>query len=55
GHGGAGSYVAGLHHALLVGVAVALAGAFVTAVLIGRAARKPSASFHVAEAAADTV
>jgi EmrB/QacA subfamily drug resistance transporter len=55
GHGDAGSYVAGLHHALLVGVGVALAGAVVTAVLIGRPARKPSsASFHVAEPATET-
>ena len=38
GHGGAGAYVAGLHHALLIGAGVALAGALITAVLIGRPA-----------------
>jgi EmrB/QacA subfamily drug resistance transporter len=55
GHGGAQSYVAGLHHALLAGAGVALAGAVVTAVLIGRPARKTSsASFHVAEPAPKT-
>ncbi len=55
GHGGAGSYVAGLHHALLVGAGVALTGAVFTAVLIGRPARKPfSASIPVAEPAAET-
>lgn len=55
GHGGAGSYVAGLHHALLVGAGVALTGAVFTAVLIRRPARKPfSGSIHVAEPAAET-
>ncbi len=38
GHGGAGAYVSGLHHALLIGAGVSLAGALVTAVLIGRPA-----------------
>ncbi len=42
GHGSAGSYVAGLRHALLLGAAVATAGAATTAALVGaRGAHTP--------------
>ena len=43
GHGSATAYVAGLHHALIVGAVIAAAGAVATLALIGpRRARKPA-------------
>jgi EmrB/QacA subfamily drug resistance transporter len=40
GHGGHEAYVTGLHHALLIGAGVSLAGAVATAALIGRPDRR---------------
>ena len=43
GHGSATAYVAGLHHALIVGAVIAAAGAVATLALIGpRRAREPA-------------
>jgi EmrB/QacA subfamily drug resistance transporter len=54
GHGSADAYVSGLHHALLIGAGVAMAGAAVTAALVGRRRPSPrSESFISAEAAAE--
>ena len=57
GHGGAGAYVSGLHHALLIGAGVSLAGALLTAALIGRPAlrRRNEPLLAAAEAAAEAV
>ncbi|MBV9310740.1 MAG: MFS transporter [Solirubrobacterales bacterium] len=48
GHGSAGAYVTGLHHALILGSGVAIVGAAMTVALIGRRTRKPAV--HVATA-----
>jgi EmrB/QacA subfamily drug resistance transporter len=52
GHGGAGAYVSDLHHALLIGAGVSLAGALATAVLIGRPAPRRRQEPFVAAAEA---
>ncbi len=48
GRGAPGAYVTGLHHALLVGAGVALAGAAITAVLVGRPDFRPRREFVLA-------
>ena len=54
GHGGHGAYVTGLHHALVIGSACALAGAAITALLVAGAARRTRrAGALVAAPAAD--
>jgi EmrB/QacA subfamily drug resistance transporter len=53
GHGSAGAYVSGLHNAALLGAAIAVAGAAVTAALLGaRTARPAKLGRHRAVAAA---
>ena len=51
GHGAANAYVAGLHHALLLGAAVAAAGAVATLVLIGIRQQQPTDPALAANAA----